>query len=342
MPYWSKTLFEAYADANGDIDINDIPIELREMIGYRVPTENFYSIMPFRIVGFLRPEQGTSIMVPQEIVTWAGSDFDIDKLFIHYKKFQVERNTNIKEIDSKKAWQQFYLSELSSNKADSNVKRAVYRWREIAKQYKNDAASSSIKNKKQRKQTDADIEYLIDVIDDFFENRTNDNINALVFDKRIKQAMTELANYKGFKSRGLIADCFSGFEFKSVREEFENFALKSGIINEEKKVVIPKINLNVSKGTELSEEDMLKIFNEVEDASRAARENLLVDLYSARLKSDFNALRLHKPGGFPTVKKISVAMTIRNAKANGTLAAIYDEIKTSQKIKNLLLLLESF
>ena len=335
MPYWSKTLFEAYADANGDIDINDIPIELREMIGYRVPTENFYSIMPFRIVGFLRPEQGTSIMVPQEIVTWAGSDFDIDKLFIHYKKFQVERNTNIKEIDSKKAWQQFYLSELSSNKADSNVKRAVYRWREIAKQYKNDAASSSIKNKKQREQTDADIEYLIDVIDDFFENRTNDNINALVFDKRIKQAMAELANYKGFKSRGLIADCFSSFEFKSVREEFENFALKSGIINEEKKVVIPKINLNVSEGTELSEEDMLKIFNEVEDASRAARENLLVDLYSARLKSDFNALRLHKPGGFPTVKKISVAMTIRNAKANGTLAAIYDEIKTSQKNQEL-------
>ena len=53
-----------------------------DMVGYRIPTENNYSIMPIRIVGILPQSMGSSIMLPQDIITMSGTDFDIDKLFL--------------------------------------------------------------------------------------------------------------------------------------------------------------------------------------------------------------------------------------------------------------------
>lgn len=99
LPAWSKKLYEAYADENGEIDINNVPIELRSMVGYRVPTEHLYSVVPIRIVGFLPKESGTSIMLPQEIVTWSGSDFDIDKMFIEIPTFEVNREGYTEQFD---------------------------------------------------------------------------------------------------------------------------------------------------------------------------------------------------------------------------------------------------
>lgn len=46
-----------------------------DMVGYRIPTENNYSIMPIRIVGILPQSMGSSIMLPQDIITMSGTDF---------------------------------------------------------------------------------------------------------------------------------------------------------------------------------------------------------------------------------------------------------------------------
>lgn len=100
LPAWSKKLFEAYADENGEIDINKIPNDLKSMVGYRVPTEHVYSIVPIRIVGFLPTECGTSIMLPQEIVTWSGSDFDIDKIFLEIPTFDLVKKSKYDYYDS--------------------------------------------------------------------------------------------------------------------------------------------------------------------------------------------------------------------------------------------------
>ncbi len=89
LPAWSKNLFKAFAKPDGTLDINDIPEELRTMIGYRIPTEHLYSAVPIRVVGFLDSSQGASIMLPQEIVVWSGSDFDIDKIFLMRPDFTV-------------------------------------------------------------------------------------------------------------------------------------------------------------------------------------------------------------------------------------------------------------
>lgn len=72
--------------------------EMRKAIGYRIPTEDKYSIQPLRIKGFLPKAAGEAIMLPKEITTLAGSDFDIDKIYIMLKTFVV----NSPKVDYKK------------------------------------------------------------------------------------------------------------------------------------------------------------------------------------------------------------------------------------------------
>ena len=46
------------------------------MLGFRIPTENLYSMLPMIIKGFLPQQNGSSIMLPADITQIAGEDFD--------------------------------------------------------------------------------------------------------------------------------------------------------------------------------------------------------------------------------------------------------------------------
>lgn len=54
---------------------------LREMLGYRIPTEDKRSIKIFKIVDFLPPEYGSSIITTDQSMLEDGHDMDIDKQF---------------------------------------------------------------------------------------------------------------------------------------------------------------------------------------------------------------------------------------------------------------------
>lgn len=74
LPSWMKGI------ANVD-QVNDK--NLLNIIGYRIPTQGPNSIEAMVVKGFLSSELGDVIVLPTEIVAKAGSDFDIDKLFIY-------------------------------------------------------------------------------------------------------------------------------------------------------------------------------------------------------------------------------------------------------------------
>ena len=79
-PAYTKDIFLHFTKENGDIDIEAIEKlnpELLKMVGYRIPTENKYSIIPMKIVGFLPKEAGDGIMLPNDITLITGSDFDV-------------------------------------------------------------------------------------------------------------------------------------------------------------------------------------------------------------------------------------------------------------------------
>ena len=88
-------------DANGNeyIDVAEIEKvnpDMLNMIGYRIPTENKYSMIPIKVVGFLPRTGGEGIMLPADITNLAGSDFDIDKDYIMKMVFnRVEKNGKV-------------------------------------------------------------------------------------------------------------------------------------------------------------------------------------------------------------------------------------------------------
>ena len=71
---------ENFMDKYGNVDIKAIEKanpELLDLICYRIPTEDKYSMTPCKIVGFLPREAGAGIMMPNDITLLTGSDFDV-------------------------------------------------------------------------------------------------------------------------------------------------------------------------------------------------------------------------------------------------------------------------
>lgn len=104
MPAYSREFYEPLMDPNThQLDVTKLPEDLRKLIGYRVPTEDKYSMAPLYIKGFLPQQNGSAIMLPAEITTLSGSDFDVDKMYIMLPEFRILDRYRIKD-----AWDDFY------------------------------------------------------------------------------------------------------------------------------------------------------------------------------------------------------------------------------------------
>ena len=80
-------------------------------IGFRVPAQELSSLVTFRVKKFLPQFMGESVVVPSEITTLAGSDFDIDKLNTYLKSIYIDAYGDIrlvKWLDSEDATKDFF------------------------------------------------------------------------------------------------------------------------------------------------------------------------------------------------------------------------------------------
>jgi len=92
MPAWTKEFFDKKGNL---IDIDSIPDELKQLIAYRIPTEGLHSMMPIKVVKFLPPTMGNFILLPYEVTTQFGADFDFDKVYFFGKEFFKDENNNL-------------------------------------------------------------------------------------------------------------------------------------------------------------------------------------------------------------------------------------------------------
>jgi len=65
--------------------------ELRKAFGYRIPTEGDYSIYPIKIKYLIPSYSDSLIILPKEATTITGLDFDIDKLYVLFKAFELTK-----------------------------------------------------------------------------------------------------------------------------------------------------------------------------------------------------------------------------------------------------------
>lgn len=187
LPAFYSSMFKDFLVQKGDyqeIDFNKMEkalgkagaSELLNIIGYRIPTEDKYSIMPIRIKGFMPVVAGTTIMLPADIITMSGTDFDIDKLFLMIKEF--DRITYPSSLSYEfKTW----LENKKKEEAEAdNLLKAIFKdsIEDVdAAIESGDAYYDNLKNVLRRNRegyTDKDIERLIDkyeIFEDFMKEK---------------------------------------------------------------------------------------------------------------------------------------------------------------------------
>ena len=103
LPHWFKSKLGKHAGKSDEELIKFLNTtkegkELLSGIGFRIPTQSLSSVEAFRVKGFLPQYMGKTVIVPSEITTKAGSDFDIDKLNMYLKSVYNDKYGEIKII----------------------------------------------------------------------------------------------------------------------------------------------------------------------------------------------------------------------------------------------------
>jgi hypothetical protein len=84
IPMNSKHLLKFVDKTTGLIDVDKVEKfdpKLLKALFYRIPSEDKYSLAHIKVIGFIPNIMGAQIILPDEITTMAGLDFDIDKMF---------------------------------------------------------------------------------------------------------------------------------------------------------------------------------------------------------------------------------------------------------------------
>lgn len=84
---------------SGTFDTSKIDESLNEIVLYRIPYQGLGSSIPCKIVAFTPEASGVTITAPMELVTQAGIDFDIDKIYAEIKHFTIN-GENLKAVEA--------------------------------------------------------------------------------------------------------------------------------------------------------------------------------------------------------------------------------------------------
>lgn len=103
IPNWrthpDKELF-GHTDENGDYIEGIIDKNILEnIIGYRIPNQGLASNDSLRIVGILPEASGDTVVAYTGITTKTGSDFDVDKMYMMFPSFSLNKETKRLEYD---------------------------------------------------------------------------------------------------------------------------------------------------------------------------------------------------------------------------------------------------
>lgn len=122
VPHWFKDQFKkaGFKSEEALLEYLNKPENesILKGIGFRIPTQALSSVEVFKIKGFLPQSMGDTVVVPSEITSKAGSDFDIDKLNMYLKNTYIDSKGKLKEVpffgygdEAKEAIKKFILKE---------------------------------------------------------------------------------------------------------------------------------------------------------------------------------------------------------------------------------------
>ena len=115
LPHWFKDKFKNKFKTDEDLlaylNKTEEGRSILTGVAFRIPTQALSSTEVFKVKDFLPQYMGATVVVPSEITTKSGSDFDIDKLNMYLKSVYADREGNIKLVkllDTEEATKEFY------------------------------------------------------------------------------------------------------------------------------------------------------------------------------------------------------------------------------------------
>jgi len=128
LPNWMKKSLKGKFKNDADLirELNKTENQgILKGIAFRIPAQAMSSMAAIRVAGFLPDYMGKTVIVPSEITSQAGSDFDIDKLNMYLKSVYVDENGRLHAVDykgSEKATKEFY-----GKVYDNTIKKEIVR-----------------------------------------------------------------------------------------------------------------------------------------------------------------------------------------------------------------------
>lgn len=315
MPAYSRQFIESMINKDGILDPKKCKDEnLLKALCYRVPTEDIYSMIPIKVVGFTPMQFGTNIMLPQEITTLTGCDFDVDKMYLFLPEFKMEEHWTY----SKELYTQYFRDVINkritsgktiSKKEKPKLARDFYRQAINERITSGETISTETadparvaKNRAARKfayhffqETE---EYAIakqealQAINDEIERRTRENeyestaiSSGIAWDIKKDAAYVQRYEIKGQEI--LSKEEADNIEKEIINQHFIEWASKKGLRTSEPRF----IKFDTSK--------------DISDNSAEQKRNLLLALMRGAISSPHNITKEQNPGGFDYLKDLA-------------------------------------
>jgi len=253
------------------VDLQSLDKRLLQAIGFRIPTQGLNSIENIRIKGFLPAQSGDIVVVPSEVIAKAGSDFDFDKMFLHFPNYEMI-NGQPRYIEFTKSpskiWERRKRSfSLSIPEYASDIDR-------IEEEYKNDISKAIIGKK---------ISY------DLWQQKMLPKLHALGIDvSNINDAINTIQDYsfnrKELIENGLLSSLQEELGFNDELEELNEFLIETSRIRE---------NMRRNK--------------DVIQAAKVKRDNALEQIYEKAFE-EFDKLDIYEKNGKKAIENEMLRM----------------------------------
>ena len=283
MPAYTKGIYECYMKEDGSIDIErmrqECP-EALEVIGYRTPTEDKYSMCVLKIKGFLPECGGSQVVLPYEVTTLSGADFDIDHLYFMLPALNVVKEGG--EIFMKEDAYEDYQEAVKNGQAEVEVEK-----------------QNSIK----------------DAWDSFFSENPTIAEKAAAWSKETGKRPSKFPAAKEAFAKWLPNSIYN----EALNAEYEGPKFKEWLNTQQSDGTFRRDNYkNVTPETKRLAYDEFKRDAEGqidwENSSDNAVKNGLIQVVKSVLRNKMTATSLMKPQGFETLKIEGNALELKKKK----------------------------
>ena len=295
LPHSSKKFFPLTPEGKVDMEyIKKNAPELLKIVGYRIPTEDKYSMFNIEIVGFTPPSMGGTVILPVEITTIAGLDFDIDKLYFMSREFYVNTKGIPKIVE--------YIKKPTSREEALNYAENIF---------------FSFKDLKRFLEIYVKDEKSIEKILESKRALSDEQLEEVGISEELLSIKKDIDNAKATRNEIGKIKTKDNYLYKEQQEVIDELY---SLLDDE------KIAVNLAK-SEIAQPsldliaDILesKEFNSVDFSTKKSRDNLKIDIIQSILSNKNTAISILNPGNFESLK--DRAARIRLLKAGKTKEA---------------------